>query len=127
MALIYIAEDDDASRELLADMLVLWGHEVKAFANGAELVQALTAEVPQLMLLDIQMPVMDGTKTMQHVRARGLHHLPILALTAFAMATERERILANGFDGYMAKPISVPELRGKIDQICGAALAGGAS
>jgi len=118
MALIFIAEDDPASRELLTDMLTLWGHDVQAFPNGAELVQALSTIIPEMVLLDIQMPVMDGISAVRHIRARGLLRLPVFALTAFAMAGERDRILSSGFDSYMTKPISMPDLRAKIDSAC---------
>jgi CheY-like chemotaxis protein len=112
---IFIAEDDPASRELLTEALQLWGYEVRAFPNGAELLAAWDAAEPDLFILDIQMPILDGIATVGRLRQSNRPLAPILALTAFAMTTDRERVLNAGFDGYLTKPISLQGLRETIE------------
>jgi CheY-like chemotaxis protein len=108
---IFIAEDDPASRELLTEALELCGYEVHACANGAQLLEDLEGTSAALVILDIQMPVLDGLETIKRLRQSDHANTPVVALTAFAMTTDRERILASGFDAYLTKPISLPELR----------------
>lgn len=115
---IFIAEDDAASRELLTELLGLWGYEIRAFQDGAALLEGLEDAEPDLFILDIQMPRLSGIATVQRIRqSERWKSTPALALTAFAMSTDEERILNSGFDGYVTKPISGSELRTTIEKI----------
>jgi len=89
------------------------GHEVTVADNGGEALAALEHSSFDLVLMDMQMPVMDGIEATQAIRAReadSQQHLPIVALTANAVASDRERCLAAGMDDYLAKPFSLPQL-----------------
>jgi CheY-like chemotaxis protein len=112
---VLIAEDDDASRELLIEVLDMCGFDVCAVRNGQEALDQFESYLPDLVVLDIQMPVLDGIRALRQLRRldRGAH-LPVIALTAFAMAGERERFLAEGFDGCLAKPFSATSLRQEL-------------
>lgn len=114
---IFIAEDDAASRELLCDALEIWGYQVTAFAHGGELLQAIGCDVPELFILDVQMPVCDGIETVKRLRQQLDPLPPAIALTAFAMQQDRQRILAAGFDEYVSKPLELSELRATIQRV----------
>lgn len=121
---IFVAEDDPASRELLTELLQMWGYAPRAFPDGAALVDGLAEGEPDLFILDIQMPRLDGIATVQHIRESDRwKSTPALALTAFAMSTDEDRILKSGFDGYVTKPISGPELRATIEKFLAASRA----
>jgi CheY-like chemotaxis protein len=92
--------------------------------DGQEALRALERESFDLLLLDVQMPRMDGFETAAAIRARerrGAPHLPILAMTAHAMKGDRERCLAAGMDDYIAKPINIAELYASIEGLLPAA------
>lgn len=109
---VLIADDDPLSRELLCDCLEPLGVEVVQARDGVEALEALSPELPQLMLVDIQMPRMDGFELLRHVRSNpATASIPILAISAFAMAGDAERALARGFDHYITKPVAMSELR----------------
>ncbi len=109
---ILIAEDDPASSILLIELLTRWGYGVVAAANGQEALDLLAARPVDLLLLDLQMPVLDGFATLAAVRGnRAWAHLPAIALTAFAMREDRDRILAAGFDHHLTKPVHFAQLR----------------
>ena len=113
---ILIAEDDLASSILLTELLTRWGYEVKAAVNGQEALVLLAAGPVDLLVLDLQMPVLDGFAVLAEVRGNsGLAHLPAIALTAFAMREDRDRILACGFDHYLTKPVHFEQLRLTIE------------
>jgi len=113
---ILIAEDDLASSILLTELLTRWGYEVKAAVNGQEALALLAAGPVDLLVLDLQMPVLDGFAVLAEVRGNsGLAHLPAIALTAFAMREDRDRILACGFDHYLTKPVHFEQLRLTIE------------
>ncbi|MCU0227575.1 MAG: response regulator [Bryobacterales bacterium] len=100
------------SRELLRDCLEPLGVEVVEARDGLEALESVAASMPQLMLVDIQMPRMDGFELLREVRANpATARIPILAISAFAMAGDAERALARGFDTYITKPVSMSELR----------------
>jgi CheY-like chemotaxis protein len=114
---ILFAEDDLASSILLTELLTRWGYEVAAAANGQEALDLLAARPADLLVLDLQMPVLDGIATIAAVRGNpDLAHLPAIALTAFAMREDRDRILAAGFDHYLTKPIRFEELKQTIEE-----------
>lgn len=112
---ILFAEDDPASAILLAELLKRWGYEVTAAANGREALDRLPDRLVDLLVLDLQMPVLDGFATLAGVREQeGLASLPAIALTACAMREDRERIFAAGFDHYLTKPVQFEQLRQAI-------------
>jgi signal transduction histidine kinase/CheY-like chemotaxis protein len=116
---ILLAEDNSVNQRLVVSLLGQRGHAVVAAGNGHEALTALEREPFDLVLMDVQMPIMDGFTATAHIRAREQAsggHLPIVALTAHAMKGDRERCLAAGMDGYLAKPLRATELFEAIDQ-----------
>ena len=113
---ILVAEDNPANRDLILEVLELGGHEVTMAEDGGEALTAFVKVRPDLVLLDIQMPVLDGYQVLRHLRARTEdRHLPIIALTAYAMRGDRERALEAGFDSYVTKPIDFNRLLQEIE------------
>lgn len=108
-ARILIVEDNEANLELLSYLLSASGHAVLKAENGEQALARLRQELPDLVITDLQMPVMDGFELLGSIRADArLEALAVIAVTAFSMATDRTRVLLAGFDGYLSKPI-VPE------------------
>ncbi len=108
---ILLAEDNVVNQQVATAMLLKRGHQVDVVANGREAVDAVGAERYDLVLMDIQMPEMDGFEATQHIRALPQGgKLPIIALTAHALSGERERCLERGMTGYLAKPFKAHEL-----------------
>ena len=105
MKRIAVIEDNPDNRLLLSALLEE-RFEVLEFASGAEALEQMPAQRPDLVLLDISLPGMDGIAVLRLLRADAeLGHLPVVAVTAHAMAGDRERFLAEGFDDYLSKPI----------------------
>ena len=120
MSRILVADDDPVGRELIREILESQGYQVTEAGDGADALAAIQANAPDLVLLDIQMPVLDGFGVIQALRRdERFHALTVLALTAFAMRGDREKAMAAGFDGYIAKPINVPVFRELIRQALG--------
>jgi signal transduction histidine kinase/DNA-binding response OmpR family regulator len=115
--LILLAEDQDKVSEFVVDYLVeRKRYRVIATRNGLEALERARAEKPDLILMDIQMPKMDGVEATRQLRAdANLATVPIIALTALAMPGDRERCLEAGADAYLSKPISLQELGTVID------------
>jgi CheY-like chemotaxis protein len=112
---ILIADDNAASRELLKEVLELSGYEVIEAEDGEEAVRGVRESKPHLVLVDIQMPVMDGYGVLRELRADPrFSDVPVVALTAFAMQGDRERAETAGFNGYITKPIEIATLRQEI-------------
>jgi PAS domain S-box-containing protein len=112
-ASILIAEDNDINRELVTQMLARLGHDGTTVGNGREALTAARGRAFDLVLMDIQMPEMDGVAAAAAIRALpGAHGgVPIVAVTANAMVGDRERYLAAGFDDYLSKPLHLDELQ----------------
>lgn len=105
MTRIALVEDNPDNR-LLARAILEDSYEVDEYETGAAALTGLRTDTPALVLLDISLPVMDGTEVLQHIRAdEALRALPVIALTAHAMAGDREKYLGLGFDAYVTKPI----------------------
>jgi len=117
---VLLAEDNAVNRLLARRMLEKYGNTVIAVENGREALEAIERERPDLVIMDVQMPVMDGLEAIRTVRtdeqASGLH-LPIIALTAHAMKGDRERCLEAGADEYLTKPIRAAELFGALSRM----------
>lgn len=120
MKTILIADDNAVSRELTRECLEDSGFHLIEASNGKEALQLLKTGRPDLVLLDIQMPEMDGYAVIRAVRADPeLRTLPVIAITAFAMEGDSERAAAAGFDAYITKPIRVQSLRQEIQRLLG--------
>ncbi len=108
---ILVVEDNELNRILLKDVLEYYGYEVAEAVNGAEGLERAREYPPDLLFLDIQMPVLDGFAVIKALRNEPVPGIrKIIALTSFAMRGDRERIMAAGFDGYLTKPIDTREL-----------------
>lgn len=118
MIQILIAEDNAVNRELLRELLEARGFEVSEACDGEEALTVLEQRHPDILLLDINMPKLDGLAVMTRIRARdALAALPVLAITAYAMQGDREKILSAGFDGYLSKPINSRLLFEEIERL----------
>jgi len=105
MATIAVVEDNPDNR-LLVQAILEDHYEIVEYETGAEALEGFQSAVPDLVLLDISLPGMDGTEVLRRMKADvRLSRLPVIALTAHAMAGDRERYLAQGFDEYLTKPI----------------------
>jgi len=113
---ILLAEDNPVNQQVATAMLLKRGHQVDVVGNGREAVDAVARELYDVVLMDIQMPEMDGFEATEQIRAlpRG-RTLPIIALTAHALSGERERCLARGMSGYLAKPFKAHDLFAAVE------------
>ena len=118
MSKILVAEDNLPNRELIREILEACGHEVIEACDGRQALDKLEENLPDLVLLDIQMPVLDGYAVVREVRKTPrLATLKVLALTAYAMQGDREKVLEAGFDGYLTKPVDMVSLSKQIAQL----------
>lgn len=107
---ILIADDHEQNRRMIRLVLRKTGYATIEAADGEEALRLALEHRPAAILMDIQMPRMDGTEVLQRLKAAPeTAAIPTIALTAFAMRGDRERFLAAGFDGYLAKPIDIRE------------------
>jgi CheY-like chemotaxis protein len=118
MKKILIAEDNAVNRELLRELLEARGYAVEEASNGLEALQMIAQCKPDALLLDLNMPVLDGLATVRKIREDpAMASLPVLAVTAYAMRGDREKTLAAGFDEYLSKPISSASLDAELERI----------
>jgi signal transduction histidine kinase/ActR/RegA family two-component response regulator len=116
-ALVLLAEDEYTTTLLVTDFLQMSGYQVITAETGTQAIEQAKAEKPDVILMDIQMPEMDGLEAIQHLRADGeLAHVPIIAFTALAMEGDKERCLAAGASDYLSKPIDLSRLALCIDR-----------
>ena len=116
MAKILIVEDNELNRDMLSRRLVKRGFEIVLAVDGGEGFAKAGTENPDLILLDMSLPVMDGWQVARALKAHDtLKKIPVIALTSHAMAGDREQALAAGCDDYDTKPIELPRLLEKID------------
>ncbi len=113
-----MAEDNLVNQKLAEKMLEKRGHRVVVTSNGREAMEALNKERFDLILMDIQMPEMDGLTATRKIRnsKSEIQNIPIIAMTAHAMKGDRERCLAAGMDGYVSKPVKAEELFAVIEK-----------
>lgn len=117
---ILIAEDRDASRELVCTVLLAAGYAVVEASNGSEAIARALETQADLVILDLYMPHTDGFGVLQRLRAEESYRaIPIIALTASAMAGECERAIASGFTAYISKPVAMGYLRQEIGRLLG--------
>ena len=117
---IAVAEDNAVNRKLAVHLLRKRGHTVSVAGDGRELLELLSSEQFDVVFMDVQMPNMDGFEAAREIRSReagGETHVPIVAMTAHAMAGDREQCLESGMDGYVSKPIDPAELFAAIDRV----------
>ena len=112
---ILLVEDNEMNRDMLSRRLTRKGYEVVSATDGARGVTMAQSEEPDLILMDISLPVMDGLQATRQIKGdTNTNHIPIIALTAHAMAGDREKCLAAGCDDYATKPVEFPQLLAKI-------------
>lgn len=114
MKKILVVEDNEKNMYLISFIITTMGHEVIKAATGEEGVILATTEFPDLILMDIQLPGIDGLETTRRIREAGISGVPIIAVTSFAMSGDRERLLAAGCNGYIEKPIDPDTIMGQI-------------
>ncbi|MBW1686590.1 MAG: response regulator [Deltaproteobacteria bacterium] len=111
MARILLVEDQEMNRDMLSRRLKKRGYEVSIAVDGAEGVDKARSESPDLILMDMSLPVMDGWEATRTLKAdEATRSIPVVALTAHAMSTDREKALAAGCDAYETKPVELPRL-----------------
>jgi len=118
MTKILIAEDNAVNRELLRELLEMRGYTVVEACDGGEALRMIDETQPDLLLLDIGMPVLDGFAVVRKIRENPrLAQLPVVAVTAYAMQGDREKILNAKFDGYLSKPVNSQSLAEELDRL----------
>ena len=115
---ILIVEDEPRNLKLVRDLLQRFGYETMEATDGEQGVELARARIPNLILMDMMMPKMDGLEATRIIKADNTtRHIPIIALTSHAMKGDRERALEAGYDGYMAKPLDIHEFLKAVEQV----------
>jgi CheY-like chemotaxis protein len=118
MKKVLLVEDNDMNRDMLSRRLLKKGYSVVMAMDGEEAVRAAAAELPDLILMDMSLPLIDGWEATRRIRAEpATSAIPVIALTAHAMAGEREKALEAGCNEYDTKPVEFPRLLGKIEML----------
>ncbi len=113
---ILVVEDNPLNLKLVRDVLQFAGYDVVEAHSGEDGLRAAQQDPPDLVLMDLQLPGIDGTETLHRLRQGSLgRDVPVVAVTAFAMAEDRERACMAGFDGFIEKPISARDLPAMIE------------
>jgi two-component system cell cycle response regulator DivK len=116
---ILVVEDNEKNMKLFRDVLLAKGYRTLGATTGVEAVELAAEHAPDLVLMDIQLPDLDGVEALRRLRGdERTAAIPVLAVTAQAMRGDRQRLLAAGFDGYVSKPVDVRELIGTVRQHC---------
>ena len=122
MAKILIVEDNEMNRDMLSRRLIRRGYQIVMAVDGEEGITAAKAENPDLILMDMSLPVIDGWEATRRVKADdATRSVPVIGLTAHAMAGDREKAIEAGCDDYDTKPVELDRLIGKIERLIGAA------
>lgn len=116
---VLLVEDNERNLKLFRDVLRVTGYETLEARTGEEAVELAVSGRPALVLMDVQLPGIDGVEALGRLRSdQRTASIPVLALTAQAMHEDRERFLAAGFDGYLSKPVDVVELLRTVAECC---------
>jgi len=116
--LILIVEDNEKNRKLVRDVLAFKGYRLAEAETGEDGVRLARELHPDLILMDIQLPGINGITALAQIREDpALRHIPVIAVTASAMTHDRQKIMASGFDGYQSKPINVKEFLAAVRTI----------
>jgi len=120
MTKILLVEDDTLNREMVTRRLKWEGYQVISAGDGATAVALAEAELPDLILMDLGLPILNGWQATQRIKAM-LHtqHIPIIALTAYVLNEDRDKSIAAGCDDYESKPINFARLQAKIEALLG--------
>lgn len=120
MPKILIVEDNEDNRDMLSRRLMRREYEVAIAVDGQQAVEMAASEAPDLILMDMSLPIVDGWEATRRVRAQeSTANIPIIALTAHAMSGDREKALEAGCDDYDTKPVEMPRLLEKIEALLG--------
>ncbi|MHC8509980.1 MAG: response regulator [Rhodospirillales bacterium] len=120
--IVLIVEDNDLNMKLFNDLLQAHGYGTLQTMDGRDAVQIARDNNPDLILMDIQLPEISGLEITKILKADAdLKHIPVVAVTAFAMKGDEDKIREGGCDGYMSKPISVPAFLGTVSKFLDAA------
>ena len=115
---VLVAEDNPVNRELLRELLEGRGYNVTEAPDGPEALRMIEETHPDILLLDIGMPILDGFAVMRRIRETpSLARLMVLAVTAYAMQGDRENVLNAGFDGYLSKPVNARDLANELERL----------
>ncbi len=116
---VLIVEDNEKNMKLVRDVLQATGYRTLEATTGEEAVELALSQAPALVLMDVQLPGIDGVEALERLRRNErTASIPVLALTAQAMSGDHERFLEAGFDGYLAKPVDVGELIETVREHC---------
>ena len=118
MARILLVEDNELNRDMLSRRLMRRGYQVEMAADGIEGLKLADTCEPDLILLDLSLPEMDGWEVLRHLKQDPkMKGIPVIALTAHALVTDRNRALEAGFDDYDIKPVEMPRLLKKVEDL----------
>jgi len=128
MPKLLLVEDNEMNRDMLSRRLERKGYEVVLAVDGLSGVEMAEAQTPDLILMDMSLPVLDGWEATRRLKATAAtQHIPIIALTAHAMSSDRDKALEAGCDDYDTKPVELPRLIGKIEALLGTPAKGSSS
>ena len=117
---VLLAEDNEMNRDMLSRRLIRRGYTVLIAEDGQKAVEMATSESPDLILMDMSLPIIDGWEATRRIKAEpATSGIPVIALTAHAMQGDREKALEAGCDDYDTKPIELPRLLEKMDSLLG--------
>lgn len=118
---ILLVEDNEMNRDMLSRRLARKGYEVSIAVNGLEGVEKAQTELPDIILMDMSLPELDGWEATRRIKsAEGTNKIPVLGLSAHAMAGDREKAMQAGCDDYDTKPVEFKRLLGKIEELLSA-------
>jgi CheY-like chemotaxis protein len=120
MPKILLVEDQEMNRNMLSRRLIKRGYDVSIAVDGAEGLEKARAEAPELILMDMSLPVIDGWEATRQLKAdEATRGIPVVALTAHAMSTDRDKALEAGCDAYETKPVELPRLLETMEKLLG--------
>ena len=118
-AMVLVVEDNEKNMKLFRDVLRATGYSTLEANTGEQAIELAVAQSPALVLMDVQLPGIDGLAALARLRAdKRTASIPVIALTAQAMHGDRERLLEAGFDGYLSKPVDIAELLRTVEKSC---------